>query len=157
MKRYNKQDILNIYAEQTKRAAMGCDIHAYIEVVHKGDQQREFVDDFGHIYLGRNYELFSLMAGVRGGLEPVVGPKGIPTNISPGVHSAFTEWGIDAHTPTWLSLEELFEVRERYEKEGETFVPRTLNAALAAMCELQCFDDNDREIASPRLVFWFDN
>lgn len=41
---------------------MGCDIHLYIEAEN---QDEDWIDSYGQIYPGRNYEMFSLLAGVR--------------------------------------------------------------------------------------------
>mgnify|MGYP003329779786 CR=1 FL=1 len=63
---------------------MGCDIHAYIEyfdasVLVKAKNSTVQAHSFSsEINLGRNYTLFSIMAGVRGTSMPVVNPRGIP-------------------------------------------------------------------------------
>ena len=67
---------------------MGCDIHPHIEffeatVAGKAKnnslQARSFASN---IDLGRNYTLFSVMAGVRGCATPVVMPRGAPDSPS---------------------------------------------------------------------------
>jgi hypothetical protein len=68
---------------------MGCDIHAHIEYyTEPSGSTNTYTHTFAtDIDLGRNYTLFSLMAGVRGMCSPVCHPKGLPTNppISYGV------------------------------------------------------------------------
>lgn len=65
---------------------MGCDIHCYIEYRNKsggGDPCRW--DGFGgRINPGRNYPLFSLLAGVRSdeGDKPLIEPRGMPEDAA---------------------------------------------------------------------------
>lgn len=77
---------------------MGCDIHAYIDFddfkTKDGDW---YVTCFAtNVYIGRNYELFALMAGVRydenrmDGKQPLFTPKGIPEQVSWNVVDAYT-------------------------------------------------------------------
>ena len=60
---------------------MGCDIHCYIE--YAGLYNEDYYDSFGgEIYIGRDYNLFNLMAGVRSHYpNPVIAPRGIPSNL----------------------------------------------------------------------------
>lgn len=105
---------------------MGCDIHAFIEYVYEGDSFTHSFGD-GELNFGRDYTLFSLMAGVRGSENPIVSPRGFPDDcLSRGDSTAFKsnwsvaekykEYGSDAHTPTWLTLDELKKVRAEYIK-----------------------------------------
>ncbi|MCT6901642.1 MAG: hypothetical protein M3Z48_00250 [Lactobacillus sp.] len=95
---------------------MGCDIHAYVEVkrypyqdekrengvwinadkwtvnqeqvLHPEDDQRHMIIDYDdHIYKGRNYYLFAILADVRNGkgFTPISEPKGLPVDVSPEV------------------------------------------------------------------------
>jgi hypothetical protein len=63
---------------------MGCDIHCYIEhTLGKRDTDTNWWSFGGSINPGRNYGMFSVMAGVRGyDKDPAVPPKGIPDNIA---------------------------------------------------------------------------
>ena len=71
---------------------MGCDIRMSIEVK---------IDDTWHYYgeanIKRNYELFSRLAGVRGTLEPIAQPRGLPDDISPILVASAKRWEGDAH------------------------------------------------------------
>ena len=66
------------------------------------------------LYVGRNYSLFSRLAGVRqysGGNLPIKDPIGFPEDASPAVQfwynlAADTDW----HTPSWYTLRELLDV-----------------------------------------------
>lgn len=59
---------------------MGCDIHPFIQMFEYKDR-KDLVKSFcGEIAFDRNYGLFGLMAGVRGG-PALIEPKGIPKNL----------------------------------------------------------------------------
>lgn len=63
---------------------MGCDIHAYLEYTSKeaGDSGDYWSGFGGCINPGRNYDLFTLLAGVRGDAkEAVIPPRGIPSDL----------------------------------------------------------------------------
>jgi len=96
------------FVSRKGRDKRGCDIHAHIEIK---------VADSWHYYapadIWRNYTVFSKMAGVRaynGSPEPMVEPRGFPENAS------FTTWmhredeGLDGHTDSWLTLDEIDEL-----------------------------------------------
>lgn len=123
---------------------MGCDIHPYLEYTdYPGSRW------FWHVDLPRNYLMFGLMAGVRWHeVSPRVEPRGIPENLSAPVLREYTEEGLDAHTPSWLSADELEQVCLDYvEASGGQGPPVELTATIAAM----------RVLPEARLVFWFDN
>jgi len=108
---------------------MGCDIHIYTEkkrkdkwlccdyytVNHWYDEDDTDEDSweqpFNHtdFYDGRNYELFGALAGVRREDISHISPKGFPDNASKECLEDFTQWGSDAHTPSWLTLTQLKE------------------------------------------------
>lgn len=75
---------------------MGCDIHAYLELVTEDtffDPPQTDVECIAEdITIGRYYGLFGLMAGVRGSATPVCLPKGIPRPISDAVHSHYYDF-----------------------------------------------------------------
>lgn len=108
---------------------MGCDIHIYCEKYNDEKEKWESLslykkkEDGGFepisIYDGRDYELFGLLAGVRGnshffsgGCGYIVAPRGIPSDLSQYVQNEW-ECGKDEdgrqwwHTPTWYSFCEL--------------------------------------------------
>lgn len=103
---------------------MGCDIHAFIEYAYDGDNFSNSFSD-GELNFGRDYTLFSLIAGVRGMEKPIVLPRGFPDDcIAKGdaklfksnwiVADKYKDYGSDAHTPTWLTLDELKKIRAKY-------------------------------------------
>jgi len=99
---------------------MGCDIHLYVEKKVNGKwicispleylpygeyEKRKLAD----LYNERNYELFGWLAQVRtinlNGFEP----RGFPEDASDEVRRLYKSWGVDAHTPSYLTLKELKE------------------------------------------------
>lgn len=110
---------------------MGCDIHAVIERRRNtyGDHYRWL--NSGDPDLGRNYELFAVLAGVRnyGGITPIAEPRGLPafrewkqdgderwiswdheadTEPPCGVVEEMAErYGVDGHSHSWLTLAEI--------------------------------------------------
>lgn len=101
---------------------MGCDIHFYVEVKHGERWQHHSVrdryedanqDEDGYrpidykryfkdpLYVGRNYDLFAILADVRNGsgfagcdtgdgYEPISMPRGLPSDASPEVLEEYT-------------------------------------------------------------------
>lgn len=62
---------------------MGCDIHCYIEYKRPSDNRCRWRDFGGRINPGRNYNIFSKMAGARGELsDAVVAPRGFPNDAA---------------------------------------------------------------------------
>lgn len=142
---------------------MGCDIHLFIEVVinDRWECVGELHSTSGHIFVdeayhGRNYALFSILAGVRGSYEPIIEPRGLPSNISSEVSAEKEGYGNDGHTPHYYLLSEL---------DVDTFRPKSLKApafcfagfsrVIRQMYKIKkivgCGDDD------VRIVFWFDS
>lgn len=95
---------------------MGADIHAYIErrnpetnkweelgLYRKDDEEFNQVD----FYDGRDYELFSILAGVRGWHEPLVMRRGVPDDMSDTVAKRYYEYRDSWHSATWYDYCEL--------------------------------------------------
>ena len=83
---------------------MGCDIHAVVE--RKGRYGWLCAGDPD---IGRDYELFAVLAGVRNSydLKPISEPKGLPENVS-RIFSAYAEhWNSDGHSASWVDLVEM--------------------------------------------------
>ncbi|WP_165074686.1 hypothetical protein [Paludisphaera rhizosphaerae] len=75
---------------------MGCDIHCCIEYASRpssDDSLWDYTPFAWEINLGRDYDLFALLAGVRGrdGVVPVCEPKGLPEDVSTAflLHSSY--------------------------------------------------------------------
>lgn len=60
-------------------------------------------------YRGRNYSLFSALAGVRNsvGIIPIVEPRGMPADPTTEVFAHWARWGPDAHSASHLTLTEV--------------------------------------------------
>jgi hypothetical protein len=79
---------------------MGCDIHTYLELYSKKESKQSkhcWVNSISKIHFGRNYNLFSLMAGVRGCSKSIYPVKGVPTspNMSYSTSSQYYATVID--------------------------------------------------------------
>jgi hypothetical protein len=117
---------------------MGCDIHMHFEVKENGEwkhldwrkrfqkgtysdgsPQYDYNQIFEHpLYIGRNYNLFAILANVRNGrgfagiltgsgFKPISPPRGLPGNVTPGVKAESDSWGVDGHSHSWLMLSEV--------------------------------------------------
>jgi hypothetical protein len=123
---------------------VGADIHAFVE--YKVDKE---YFSLAEINFGRNYELFGLLAGVRGG-EPLFDPKGSPTDMSWDYGSALRTYGEDAHSASFLTADEFSEVAqawdERYADED-----KWTGIRLFAIYKMLA------DLPNGRLNFFFDN
>lgn len=106
---------------------MGCDIHMYAEKL--GDSGWELVNDLEQfaypysdfsfpepgyvttIYHGRNYDLFAILADVRNGgdINCIRHPRDLPDDVSEELLEMWTQWGTDAHSTSYFTLQELIE------------------------------------------------
>ena len=107
---------------------MGCDIHLHVETQSKNgwetaDKWKKsdgglHVDYDDIFYADRNYTLFALLADVRNGygvagcdtgnpVQPIADPKGLPNDVCQQVRDEYICWGSDAHSASWLTLQEL--------------------------------------------------
>lgn len=110
---------------------MGCDIHVLTEALISVDDKKVWVNvdnwrfnphysannedgdpemDLIPIYRNRNYDLFTLLAGVRdysGDTQSVSPPKGIPPDAAPQTLAEVERYGSDGHTHSWLTLAEI--------------------------------------------------
>ena len=137
---------------------MGCDVHMFVEKKPKGKNKPwTFVEkftppdrDFGQcnsFYQWRNYTLFSVLAGVRGGEEPISAPRGLPDYVSKAIDAEAMKWGPDAHSFSWLTVREL--LNYDWSKVHES-VSDFLKDCLIPLMGAGSPDD-------VRIVFWFDS
>ena len=112
---------------------MGADIHGVWVIQKWADSQgdSEHWDHIGTVKGWRNYDIFGLLAGVRGG-EPLYEPRGYPDvdgsmPWTVGKYSHGHE--MDCHSASHLSLGELKNVRKAYREmcmadgyEGRTWI-----------------------------------
>lgn len=86
---------------------MGCDIHLYLE--KKVDNKEWAYIEEGDV--GRDYDLFGFLAGVRGYKEEQhFERKGLPDDMSAEVQKECNDYGSDGHSHSWLTLKELHTV-----------------------------------------------
>lgn len=102
---------------------MGCDIHLYCEHKHNdkwvsSDRLRYCpYDDLWLVdpcYRDRDYTLFSALAGVRSDGRSVVSleRKGFPDDCNKLIVEENERWGEDAHSHSWLTLQELYDYQD---------------------------------------------
>lgn len=95
---------------------MGCDIHAVIEkyathsmVYEDRPDAYRYWHNAGDPRLGRDYELFAVLAGVRNdrGIIPIAEPRGLPDDTD-SMFAAYAEaYDVDGHSHSWLTLDEI--------------------------------------------------
>ena len=154
---------------------MGCDIHCYAE---KRNEQGvyepiEGVEAFG----ARVYGTFGFLADVRNysGVTPIAEARGIPADVSEWVKAEHESWDCDAHSASWLSVQELMAFDYDAMTEDRRLTRRTAGGWLDGGCTADHGDGkamtyreflgewffNDLEDlkkhGAERIVFWFDN
>jgi len=133
---------------------MGCDIHLHQEVKINGVWHH-----YREQRVVRNYELFAVMAGVRGESEPVAEPKGLPNDATALTMWDVARWNQDAHTFSWLDAEEIYQVIIRHFiadvwAASEWFGYLFGNSWLGYT---QYPEDRPEGLEDIRWIFWFDN
>ena len=110
---------------------MGCDIHLYTEAkdtkngkkvwrntddwrlnpyYEKGNTDGETEYNLKSIYHDRDYELFTVLAGVRQYNDknvPISKPKGLPRDASKVVKESSADYGADGHSHSFLTYAEI--------------------------------------------------
>lgn len=104
---------------------MGCDIHMYIEykvddgewIAHESHVETEEEGIRPISATGRNYYLFGLLAGVRSiDSGNNLKPRGLPLDVTSVIKKAHEHWGVDAHSVSFLFMEEFKDVIRKYNK-----------------------------------------
>lgn len=104
-------------------------------------------------YTGRNYYLFSVLAGVRDyndNIKKLAEPKGIPEDASFGYKTVVKQWNGDGHSHSYFTLEELLNINwDEYKQEDwlDDFINDTIN-------KMKSIDPDPTKV---RCVFFFDN
>lgn len=164
---------------------MGCDIHMHAEkrvddqwvkaprVIPKskhGDWNDDPLEN-------RSYAYFGWIADVRNysQVPPISPPRGVPDDMSPETKKSFEGWDIDAHSASWLTVDEILAVDfdqviedRRVTRQtgpnswngGCTAEPgqgkkETLREFLGEYTVNALFKLRDEGVE--RIVFWFDN
>jgi hypothetical protein len=87
---------------------MGCDIYTFVEWrTPEGEWQQ--VDAEKELFGWRSYNTFGWLADVRNysAVPFIAAGRGLPADVSDTVRAEYEEWGLDAHSASWVSLEEL--------------------------------------------------
>jgi hypothetical protein len=138
---------------------MGCDIHPSIARRTGDGKLKPFM--YSRLDLGRDYLMFGLLAGVRGG-EELFEPRGLPDDVPFTDQFDFDRMEDDAHTPSWLTTAEVMQVVAAYSTSNEqNREERCLNPHLAALAGLmegvEFWADEYDPGGGAVLIFWFDN
>lgn len=116
---------------------MGTDINIMLQKKEKG----KWVDK-GELELGRNYQLFSVLAGVRGSSKPIAYPRGLPDDFvveteiegkgyeRENMHNGF--W-MGEHSFSYLGLDEILKynwAKTQFDNDSWLFIPDELRDAV---------------------------
>lgn len=137
---------------------MGCDIHLFTEVKIRGEWLF-----YGQIHMPRNYELFSLMAGIRGNRQPIVSPKGIPSDLSCITRIHYMDYKSDLHHASWFNQEEIEKLMKYIRGNEELYfgekwlyiIGWLFGNSYHGIAKYK--SDYPDEIEDCRWIFWFDN
>ena len=134
---------------------MATDIHIHLE--HKSRKTNKYVYDF-ETDVDRIYALFGALAGVRGPFC-LYKQRGLPKDISPEVLAEYQSWGDDAHTPSWLTINEFRKCLDltimRLSEEYDVKVVKSWLKSYEGIYEYMKYSEEEGE--QSRIVFWFDN
>ncbi len=138
---------------------MGCDIHAFLEIRVDGEWLA-----YAEADIIRQYDLFARMADVRndGTVESVSSPRGLPDNLSKLVRLHRERWGVDGHSDSYLSFDELCSLYVWAKKKKINLDRRFTFLGIYLFGNgvetWKTFpDDYPSLVDDVRLVFWFDN
>lgn len=121
-------------------------------IVETAEEYCRFSDaEYVHpLHVNRNYCLFGVLAGLRGGLEPISAPRGMPEGPSREYLWEAERWGDDGHTHSWYLLSELLAYDWKSVGDGLEYLKGFVERTLPAMQGL----GKSHEV---RAVFFFDN
>lgn len=149
---------------------MGCDIHAHMEIKWGGKWLY-----YGPLKIGRNYNLFSLLADVRnvsegeeGYVRPITQPRGLPEDATDMTMLHYNSYMGDEHSPSWVTSKEYLKAVKQFpfNKEDwkstlylfgnnfESFKP-TYNRGADLFGST--IDGFPKQLEDFRMIFWFDN
>ncbi len=99
----------------------------------------------------RNYQLFALLASVRG--ESVLGhkPRGLPNDVSEWAATWYRDNSF--HSKSWLPMDEFIEVVKYYDTQQHDPERRLLTGVRPPLTELFGLDDDGQQY---RVIFGFD-
>jgi hypothetical protein len=122
--RSDAEDSINCFSTPEKRAARQAMYDKFPGVwVESYEEYQKVVGSYEErwkhpLYIGRNYDLFAILADVRngrgfagvptgGGFNPIADPKGIPEDASAGYRWEAERWDSDGHSHSYFTVREL--------------------------------------------------
>jgi hypothetical protein len=131
---------------------MGCDIHMFIEYSpYEGQGGRSWRSMGGRYNPGRDYDMFEVMAGVRGDAA-VFEPRGVPEGHLSWEAADYLKEDTDLHSHSWLTGDEYCRAYgERLMR--STYGPPDIGYEMI-MVVMQAFKERG---VPARVVFAFDN
>ena len=149
---------------------MGCCIHSHAE---RKNEDGKWTKIPGLVpFATRCYGAFGFLAGVRNysNVTPITERRGFPDAASEEVAKNYADWSGDAHSASWLTVDELvaFDYEAMTEDRrctrnndgGSTCDPGEGNAeTFREFLGKWFFDDLEKlkEAGAERVIFWFDN
>lgn len=152
---------------------MGCDIHTYAE--RKTGNTYKLVKDMTP-FDWRAYGMYGFLAGVRNysDVPALAANRGLPDDVCAQVSAEYERWGCDAHSASWIDVQELADFNYDQTVEDRRVTRQTAwgldggctaepgGGAMTTYREFlgdSFFTDLDKLKASgvDRVVFWFDN
>lgn len=97
---------------------MGVDIHLFVEKFDKTTNRWETAEHENWLWEGRNYSLFSKLAGIRHYTKPFKEPVGLPKDLAETTKQFYQEGKGHYFGMTHYSLQELLE-QDWMDEEGE--------------------------------------
>ena len=131
---------------------MGTDIHMHAEI-----KIGEFWEHYSILEIGRDYDLFSKLAGVRGNdYDIAIAPdRGLPDDVSMVTAISRKTWGKDAHSCSYITSEEFMELFKRVSNKHHFYKNFLFgNLYMDFFSEAGIFPE---ELEDFRFVFWFDS
>jgi hypothetical protein len=95
---------------------INCDNWRYNEYYNPKDKDGETKMNIHPIYMGRDYELFSVLANVRNYSDDnlcISEPKGLPKDICKITKAEAKRWKGDAHSHSYLTFKEIKDFRAK--------------------------------------------
>jgi len=134
---------------------MGCDIHLHTEIKVNGEWHHYSNPD-----MGRWYELFGIMAGVRRqDEEPIVPPRGLPDDMTLITRMDADEWKYDGHSYSWFGPEEIKTLSKWMVAQRDDWPSYDLEHGWVGYLfgnGWSSWEENP-QIEDIRFIFWFDN
>lgn len=144
-----------------------------INYYHKYDDGEDGHISFypGEVNLGRNYELFDALTNVRGcNYEPIAFMRGVPEDVSEEVYNFYHNyWGCDAHSASWMTLDELKKAYKNKKKYPRDYVEwdgtikkgwgvgNALKRMYKAIVNMIYSVEYNSKLEDYRIIFWFDS